>query len=79
MTDARVEPVSSRRLDVGVEEAFVPKYLDRPQIVTVEAGSSELKMSEFYRWAEPLSSSFPVSWLTTCRSTCLNRSSNTKP
>ncbi len=58
MTDARVEPVSSRRLDVGVEEAFVPKYLDRPQIVTVEAGSSELKMSEFYRWAEPLSSSF---------------------
>ena len=58
MTDARVEPVSSRRLDVGVEEAFVPKYLDRPQIVTMEAGSSELKMSEFYRWAEPLSSSF---------------------
>ena len=76
MTDARVEPVSSRRLDVGVEEAFVPKYLDRPQIVTVEAGSSELNFTVGRNRCRVL---FPVSWLTTCRSTCLNRSSNTKP
>lgn len=56
--DGAVKPVSEKRLDVGIEEAFVPKYLDRPQIVTMTADSSELKMSEFYRWAEPLSSSF---------------------
>lgn len=56
-TDAQVKPVSLRRMDIGVEEAFVPKYLDRPQIVTMEPGSSELKISEFSRWAEPLSSS----------------------
>ena len=53
-----VRPVSQRRMDIGVEEVFIPRYLDRPQIVTMEAGSSELKMSEFYRWGEPLSSSF---------------------
>ena len=55
---SEVSPLSERRLDVGVEEAFVPKYLDRPQIVTMTTDSSELKMSEFYRWAEPLSSAF---------------------
>lgn len=48
-------PVSQKRLEIGVEEAVVPQYLDRPQIVTAESGSSELKISEFERWAEPLS------------------------
>ena len=58
VADENIKAVSNRRLDIGVEEAFVPKYLDRPQIVTAEAGTAELKVSEFNRWAEPLSSSF---------------------
>ena len=58
VADTNVKAVSNRRMDIGVEEAFVPKYLDRPQIVTAEAGTAELKVSEFNRWAEPLSSSF---------------------
>ncbi len=57
-SDMRPEAVSSRRLDIGVEETFVPKYLDRPQIVTMEKGAAELKISEFHRWAEPLSGAF---------------------
>ncbi len=48
--------ISSRRMNVGVEEVTVPQYVDRPQIVVMEAQSNELKVSEFHRWAEPLSS-----------------------
>lgn len=51
-------PVSTRRFDIGVEEVSIPKYLDRPQIVTMDSGSSQVKMSEFNRWGEPLSNSF---------------------
>lgn len=50
--------VSGRKLNIGVEEVSVPKYIDRPQMVVTEAGSSELKVSEFNRWAEPLTASF---------------------
>lgn len=49
--------VSNRKLNIGIEEVSVPKYVDRPQMVITEAGSSELKVSEFNRWAEPLTSS----------------------
>lgn len=50
--------VSGRKLNIGVEEVSVPKYIDRPQMVVTESGSSELKVSEFNRWAEPLTASF---------------------
>lgn len=49
--------VSSKKMSVGIEEVVVPRYLDRPQIVLTEKDSNELKVSEFDRWAEPLSSS----------------------
>ena len=56
--DGDVKPVSSRRLNIGVEEAYVPKFLDKPQMVTQKVDTFELNVSEFERWAEPLSSSF---------------------
>lgn len=53
-----IQPISSQKMEIGVEEALIPQYLNRPQIVTMEKGSNELKISEFERWAEPLSDSF---------------------
>ena len=38
---------------IGVGPITLPKYLDRPQIVT-RAGSNQLALAEFDRWAEPL-------------------------
>ena len=38
---------------IGVGPITLPKYLDRPQIVT-RAGSNQLVLAEFDRWAEPL-------------------------
>lgn len=49
--------VSNRKLSVGIEEVSVPKYVDRPQMVVTGTDSNELKVSEFNRWAEPLTSS----------------------
>ena len=49
--------ISQRRTSIGVEEVSVPRYVDRPQIVLVDKDASELTISEFDRWAEPLTSS----------------------
>jgi uncharacterized protein len=38
---------------IGVGPITMPKYLDRPQIVT-RTGSHQLALAEFDRWAEPL-------------------------
>jgi uncharacterized lipoprotein YmbA len=38
---------------IGVGPITLPTYLDRPQIVT-RAGSHQLTLAEFDRWAEPL-------------------------
>ena len=38
---------------IGVGPITLPKYLDRPQIVT-RAGRHQLALGEFDRWAEPL-------------------------
>jgi len=38
---------------VGVGPITLPKYLDRPQIVT-RVGRNQLALGEFDRWAEPL-------------------------
>lgn len=42
---------------VGIELVSIPGYLDRPEIVTIKGNSTELAISDFNRWAEPLSSS----------------------
>jgi uncharacterized lipoprotein YmbA len=38
---------------IGMGPITIPKYLDRPQIVT-RAGGNQLTLGEFDRWAEPL-------------------------
>jgi uncharacterized protein len=38
---------------IGVGPITLPKYLDRPQIVT-RTGDNQLALGEFDRWAEPL-------------------------
>lgn len=45
----------SLKTAVGVEEFRIPRYIDRPQIVTRDANAVELKVSELNRWSEPLS------------------------
>jgi uncharacterized protein len=42
---------------IGIGPVTLPRYLDRPQIVT-RASSYELKLAEFDRWAEPLDVNF---------------------
>lgn len=49
--------ISQRKVNIGVEEVSIPRYVDRPQIVLVDKHTSELTVSEFDRWAEPLTSS----------------------
>ena len=41
-------------LSFGVGPVTLPKYLDRPQIVT-KTGGHEVELAEFHKWAEPLS------------------------
>jgi uncharacterized lipoprotein YmbA len=38
---------------IGLGPVDIPAYLDRPQIVTGNAGA-ELQLAEYHRWAEPL-------------------------
>ncbi|MDR6288106.1 MULTISPECIES: PqiC family protein [Inquilinus] len=45
--------VGGRPLTPSVAAVEVPKYLDRPQIVT-RSGTVELGVAEFERWGEPL-------------------------
>jgi len=41
-------------LSFGLGPVTLPKYLDRPQIVT-KASAHEVELAEFHKWAEPLS------------------------
>lgn len=41
-------------LSLGLGPVTLPKYLDRPQIVT-KSGAHEVELAEFHKWAEPLS------------------------
>lgn len=37
---------------VGINKVQLPKYMDRPQIVTQQKDSTQVKISEFNRWVE---------------------------
>lgn len=50
-----VAPVSQRRISIRIDEVSVPRYLDRPQIVTFEPNGTQLNIAEFDRWAESYS------------------------
>ncbi|MCX8048332.1 MAG: PqiC family protein [Methylohalobius sp.] len=42
---------------IGLAPIRLPRYLDRPQIVTVNKGG-QVQLSELHRWAEPLEAGF---------------------
>lgn len=48
------EPVVSKKCDcfVGVARVQLPKYMDRPQIVTQSKDTPEMIVSEYNRWVE---------------------------
>jgi uncharacterized lipoprotein YmbA len=56
---AKVKQTSSlgSGLALCVGPVILPKYLDRPQIVTITR-TSEVKLASFHRWAEPLQDNF---------------------
>ncbi len=48
-----MQPVSSNYTGfVGVNRIQLPKYIDRPQIVTQQKKSAQVKISEYNRWVE---------------------------
>lgn len=48
------EPAEARpRVSIGLAPVEIPRYLDRPQIVT-RISANELSLAEFDQWAEPL-------------------------
>lgn len=54
----RPQPIAGDRLELalGVGPVTLPRYLDRPQIVT-RLDANRLDMAEFEQWAEPLQES----------------------
>ena len=50
-------PVLAGQPHIGVGPIDLPKYLDRPQIVT-RSDSAEIRLTETERWAEPLQENF---------------------
>ena len=45
-------------IDIGIGPVTIPRYLDRPQILT-RISDQELQVDEFNQWAEPLKISIP--------------------
>ena len=61
MLSAKASPRSSSADPIGgvaLAQVGVPKYIDRPQIVS-RIGSHRMVVAEFDRWAEPLESQIP--------------------
>lgn len=56
--DVVTKKVSSKAVGITVD-VNIPGYLERPQIVTRGEADTELNLSEFNRWLEPLASSLP--------------------
>jgi uncharacterized lipoprotein YmbA len=54
---AAATQVSAIQETIGLAPISLPRYLDRPQIVTVEPGG-RVTLAEFHRWAEPLAAGF---------------------
>jgi len=52
-SETRAATAAERGPVIGVGPITLPKYLDRPQIVT-RASRNQLALGEFDRWAEPL-------------------------
>lgn len=52
-SDAGLSETKASSLSLGLGPISLPKYLDRPQIVT-RISPHELDLAEFHKWAEPL-------------------------
>ena len=50
---------SGRDLKVGVRAVELPRYLERPQIVT-RASATRLELAEFHQWGAPLRLAMPT-------------------
>ena len=48
--------ISNKKTQLAVEPIKIPAFLDKPQIVSLTKGGTQLNISETQRWAEPLSS-----------------------
>ncbi len=48
--------ISTYHFNIGIEDARIARYLDKPQIVLSQDNLLELRISELNRWVEPLSS-----------------------
>ena len=49
-----IQPLSSQKTSILVEQVIIPDLIYKPQIVLNGKTTSEIKISEFNRWAEPL-------------------------
>lgn len=46
---------NSYRNSIAVQRIQMPKFMDRPQIISHQKGKAEIAISEYNRWVEPLS------------------------
>ena len=60
LSNSNVEKVqpANQGIALGIGPVELPKYLDRPQIVT-RASSNQLELAEFDQWAGPLKDNVP--------------------
>ena len=57
--DARARPASERDLRIGIRSVELPRYLERPQIVT-RASATRLEVADFHQWGAPLRQAVPM-------------------
>lgn len=57
-TAAARPATSAPELRVGIRSVELPRYLERPQIVT-RASATRLELAEFHQWGEPLRQAMP--------------------
>lgn len=54
---AEARPAPRPEFTLGIGPVTLPRYLDRPQIVSYTSGN-ELRLEDAHRWAEPLEQNF---------------------
>lgn len=52
--DIKIYTISDVSANISVEKPAIPEYLDKPQMITFDDDSSEMKINEFNRWGENL-------------------------
>ena len=56
LSSDKTAPISTKKLSVGINMPQLPEYLDKPQIISFDANSSQMNIDELNRWGEPLDS-----------------------